>query len=156
MQTLNLDPKLPTPIKRAASEFPDSADVYICDKCGRNITAHLHRGRAQVRQPLRPVRYVCRCSQSYLSGATEWDFMSDWERGFWLRDVLLIFILLALVAAHGTLNYFAVAHRGLLMILLSVVGAPFALAFLLLLVLMSPIPFQILASILRTRAFRKG
>jgi hypothetical protein len=71
MQALDLDPKQATVIKRPASEFPDPADVYLCDKCGGDITAHLHRGRAHVRQPLGPVKYVCRCGQAYLSGATE-------------------------------------------------------------------------------------
>ena len=100
MQTLNLDPKLfNVPIKRPASEFPDHpADVYICDKCGMNITAHLHLRRAHVRQPIGPVRYVCRCGQSYVSGAIEWDYMSDWAKEKWLKDVLLIFILLTIVA----------------------------------------------------------
>jgi hypothetical protein len=67
MQTLNLDPMLsPAPIKRPASQFPERADVYFCDKCRRDITTHLYRGRSHVRQPLGPVRYVCRCGQSYL------------------------------------------------------------------------------------------
>lgn len=157
MQTLNLDPKLsPAPIKRPASQFPEPADVYICDECRRNITTHLHPGRAHVRQPLGPVRYICRCGQSYLSGATEWDYMSDWAKGYWLRDVLLIFILLPIIAAYGALVYFAVVHRSFVASALSIVAIPFALASLFMFVLTFPIPFQIAASILRTRVFRKG
>jgi hypothetical protein len=156
MQTLNLDPQLsPAPIKRLASQFPEPADVYFCDQCRRNITTHLHRGRSHVRQPLGPVRYVCRCGQGYVSGATEWDDLSDWAQGYWLRDVLLIFVLLPIIAAYGTLLYFALVHRSVVTIALSVVGIPFALAALLMLVLIFPIPFQIAASILRTRAFRE-
>jgi hypothetical protein len=156
MQTLNLDPKLsPAPIKRPASQFPEPADMYFCDQCRRDITSHLHRGRAHVRQPLGPVRYVCRCGQSYVSGATEWDYLSDWNQGYWLSDVRLIFILLAIVVAYGTLVYFAVVHRSFITISLSFVSIPFALASLLMLVLIFPIPFQIAASIMRTRAFRK-
>jgi hypothetical protein len=156
MQTLNLDPILsPAPIKRPASQFPEPADVYFCDQCRRDITTHLHRGRAHVRQPLGPVRYVCRCGQSYLSGATEWDYVSDWAQGYWLRDVLLIFILLPIIAAYGTLVYFAVVHNSVVMIALSVVAIPFALAALLIFVLTLPIPFEIAASILRTRVFRQ-
>src|SRR5262249_61613352 len=41
MRMLNLDrSQLP------ASKFPEHADVYICDRCGRDITSHHHRGRA--------------------------------------------------------------------------------------------------------------
>src|ERR1700757_393099 len=143
MQALNLDPKQATVIKPPASEFPDAADVYLCDKCGRDITAHFHRGRAHVRQPLGPVRYVCRCGQAYLSGATEWDHLSVWEKRQWLRDIPLIFIL------------FAVVHRGVVMIVLSLLGIPFALVSLWLFFLMSAIPLQIVASILRTCVFRR-
>ena len=156
MQLLNLDPKQSPVIKRPASEFPEAADVYLCDKCGRDITAHLYRGRAHVRQPLGPVRYVCRCGQDYLSGATEWDYLSDWEKRQWLWDIPLIFILFAVVAAYGAVAYLAVVHRGFVMIVLSLLGIPFALVFLWLFVLMSAIPFQIVASILRTRVFRRG
>ena len=156
MQALNLDPKQATVIKPPASEFPDAADVYLCDKCGRDITAHFHRGRAHVRQPLGPVRYVCRCGQAYLSGATEWDHLSVWEKRQWLRDIPLIFILFAVVAAYGAVAYFAVVHRGVVMIVLSLLGIPFALVSLWLFFLMSAIPFQIVASILRTRVFRRG
>jgi hypothetical protein len=143
-------------MKRPASEFPETADLYVCDECGRDITVHLHRGRAHVRQPLGPVRYVCRCGQSYLSGATEWDYLSDWEKQQWLRDIPLIFILFAMVAVYGTVAYFAVVHRSFVTIVLSLVGIPFGLAFLWLLFMVSVAPFQITASILRTRVFRKG
>src|ERR1700757_78582 len=143
MQALNLDPKQATVIKPPASEFPDAADVYLCDKCGRDITAHFHRGRAHVRQPLGPVRYVCRCGQAYLSGATKWDHLSVWEKRQWLRDIPLIFILFAVVAAYGAVAYFAVVHRGVVMIVLSLLGIPFALVSLWLFFLMSAIPLQI-------------
>lgn len=82
--------------------------------------------------------------------------MSDWEKGFWLRDVLLIVILAAATAAYGAIVYFAVLHHSFITIGFSVVAIPFVLASLLLLVLMCPIPFEIVASILRTRVFPKG
>jgi hypothetical protein len=102
------------------------------------------------------VRYVCRCGQAYLSGATEWDCLSVWEKRQWLRDIPLIFILSAVVAAYGAVAYFAAVHRGFSMIVLSLLGIPFALVFLWLFFLLSAIPFQIVASILRTRVFRRG
>lgn len=156
MQALNLDPKLvPSAIKRPASEFPEAADVYFCDKCGRDISVHLHRGRAHVRQPLGPVKYVCQCGQSYLSGATEWDYLSDWEKRQWLTDIPLIFIFFAIVAAYGAAVHLALMHRSFVTIVLSLLGIPFAVVFLWLFILMSAIPFEIVASILRTRVFRR-
>jgi hypothetical protein len=154
MQALNLDPKQP-PIKRPASEFPGRADVYVCDKCGRDITLHLHRGHAHVRQPLGPAKYVCRCGQDYLSGTTEWDYLSDWEKRQWLRDIPLILILFAVLAGYGTVAYLAVVHRAFVMIVLSLIGIPFTVVFLRLFILMSAMPFEIAASLLRTRAYRK-
>jgi hypothetical protein len=60
--------------------------------------------------------------------------MSDWAQGYWLRDVLLIFILLPIIAAYGTVVYFAVVHRSFVMIALPVIAIPFALAALLIFV----------------------
>ena len=156
MLALKLDPKLAPPaIKRPASEFPEAADVYVCDKCGRDISIHLHRGHAHVRQPLGPVKYVCQCGQGYLSGATEWDYLSDWEKRQWLRDIPLILIFFAIVAAYGAVVYLALTHRSVVTIVLSLVGIPFAVVFLWLFILMSAIPFEIAASMLRTRVFHR-
>ena len=63
-----------------ASAFPNPADAYVCDKCGRDVTINLHRGQAHVWRPMGPERYQCRCGEKYLSGATEWDHLGDWER----------------------------------------------------------------------------
>jgi len=41
MDALNLDPKALSIKQLHASEFPEPADVYVCDKCGRDITSHL-------------------------------------------------------------------------------------------------------------------
>src|SRR5260370_11662368 len=119
MQALNLDPKQPPLVTRPGSEFPEAADVYVCDKCGRDITRYLHRGRAHVRQPLGPVRYSCRCGQDYVSGATEWDYLSNWEKRQWLRDIPLIFVLFAILAGCVSLVYFAVVRRNIVLLVLS-------------------------------------
>ncbi|HEY2499814.1 MAG TPA: hypothetical protein VGK24_22355 [Candidatus Angelobacter sp.] len=84
--------------------FLESADVYFCDNCGRDITKHLHRGRAHVRQPLGPVWYVCVCGKSYLSGATEWDYLSQWDKHQWRTDVgftVFLFVLLLIPVGLG-------------------------------------------------------
>jgi hypothetical protein len=153
MQALNLDPKQLATKRLRASEFPEPADVYVCDKC-RDLTVHLHRGRAHVRQPLGPVKCFCRCGQDYLSGATEWDYLSDWEKRQWLGDIPLIFILFAVLAGFVTFAYFALVRRSLVMIVLSLAGVPFAAVFVRLFIIMSAIPFEIAASRWRTRSSR--
>lgn len=156
MQALNLALKQPPVLKRPASEFPEAADVYVCDKCGRDITRHLHHGRAHVRRPLGPVRYSCRCGQVYISGATEWDYLSNWEKRQWLKEVPLIFIFLAILAGCVSLVYFGVARRDVVLIVLSFAAAPVGIVSFRLFIIMSAIPFQIAASLLRTRAFGRG
>jgi hypothetical protein len=150
VEALNLNPK-----QLHASEFPEPADVYVCDKCGRDITVHLHRGRAHVRQPIGPVRYFCPCGQDYPSGATEWDYLSDWEKRQWLGDIPLMSILFAALAGFVVFAYFALVRRSPVMILLSVVGVPFAAVFFRLFIITSAVPFEIAASRWRTRASRK-
>ena len=63
-----------------ATRYPEQADEYECDKCGRLITRYLHKGRAHVERPIGRERYFCRCGQSYLSGSTEWDHLRDAEK----------------------------------------------------------------------------
>lgn len=138
-----------------ASQFPAPADVYICDKCGNDISAHLHRGRAHVRPPLGPARYVCRCGESYLSGANEWDNLSDWEQRQWLADVLVGVIILAALAALPILMYRAVLIRSTVLfgclavlLLLSIPLFPLFGAIV-------AIPFEIAASTWRTRVMTR-
>jgi hypothetical protein len=83
MQTLYLKAR-----QLPASRFPERADVYICDRCGRDITRHLHRGRAHVWQPLGLPRYTCLCGQQYPSGAVEWDDLNDKERRSRLAQIV--------------------------------------------------------------------
>src|SRR5258706_3114128 len=77
MDSLNLSSP---PLKLPASAFPSRADVYECDKCGRDVTKQFRPGRAHVWKPMGPERYQCRCGQKYLTGATEWDHLGSWER----------------------------------------------------------------------------
>jgi hypothetical protein len=86
------------------ARFSEPADAYFCDDCGRDITKHLHRGQAHVRQPIGPVRYVCICGKSYPSGATEWDYLSQWAKRQWLSDLWfggLLFVLLLIPVGLG-------------------------------------------------------
>jgi hypothetical protein len=40
-----------------ASKFPEQADEYERDKCGRLVTKHLNRDRAHVEKPIGRERY---------------------------------------------------------------------------------------------------
>lgn len=76
-----------------ASRFPDPAEVYFCDNCGRDLTKNLYHDRAPVWQPLRPIWYVCRCGRKYLSGAAEWDDLATRERKQRIRQLRIGFVL---------------------------------------------------------------
>ncbi len=148
METLN-----PKTISRLpASRFPNPAEVYFCDNCGRDLTKNLHPDRSPVWQPLRPVWYVCQCGQKYLSGAAEWDNLTTWERKQRIGQLWIGFVLLAILVIPVTLAYFALSHGGGAA-LLAVVGIalipsilaakPFGFALL--------DVYEIIASICRTR-----
>jgi hypothetical protein len=91
-----------------ASEFPERAEWYVCDNCGRDITRHLHPGRAHMTQAMGPVRYVCRCGERWLTGAVEWDHMDDWYRHRRFIDLRIGIVLFSVPSfLLGLLVYFA-------------------------------------------------
>ena len=147
MDALNLDPKALAIKQLHASEFPEPADVYVCDKCGRDITSHLHRGRAHVRQPLGPSQYVCACGQSYASGAAEWDDLSDWERRRWSADVGLAVMVSVLLAGLSVLVRSAIVIRSTALVALSVVALVCLISLFPLFIAILAVPFQIAASL---------
>ena len=69
-----------------ASSFPDRADVYVCDKCGRDITKHFRPSRSHACGPMGCETYRCLCGQRYRTGATEWGHLGDWERSRRIRE----------------------------------------------------------------------
>lgn len=150
MELLNLS--LQSQIRQLpASQFPEPADSYVCDKCGRDISAHLYRGRAHVLPPLGPVRYTCVCGERYMSGAAEWDNLSDWSQRRWLSDVWLAAIILIGLLLYSVLVYRAVIHRSILILgSLALVLLPL-IPLLPLLTAIVATPFEIAASIWRTR-----
>jgi hypothetical protein len=151
MEALNLDSRPPTK-QLPASEFPDHpADVYVCDKCGRDITAHLHRGRAHVRPPLGTTRFTCLCGQRYLSGATEWDYLSDWSKRQWLMDVGPAAILSATLALFSILIYFAALHHSTILFAFLAIALLFSLRLFPLFIAILAVPLEIIASLWRTR-----
>jgi hypothetical protein len=91
-----------------ASAFPEQANTYLCDKCGRDITIHFQQGQAHVWRTMGPERYQCLCGQKYLTGATEWVHFSDWERKNRIGGTLLIgFLISLLFSVLGLLVYLA-------------------------------------------------
>ena len=151
MDALNLNPKTLAIKQLNASEFPEPADVYVCDKCDRDITSHLHRGHAHIRQPLGPSRYVCACGQSYPSGSAEWDDLSDWEKRRWLADVRLAVIVLVLLAVLSVLVHSEIVTRSTALVALSVVAFVFLISLFPLFIAILAVPLQIAASLWRTR-----
>ena len=79
------------------SSIPEPADVYVRDKCGRDITEHLHRGRPHAWSPLGPPRYGCVRGAKYITGATEWDNLGEWERTHHLRRCVVLLVFLGLI-----------------------------------------------------------
>jgi hypothetical protein len=135
-----------------ASRFPEPAGVYVCDKCGEDITAYLHRGQPHAWRPLGPSRYKCRCGQEYLSGAIEWDNLSNWEKRSRLRQDLGILILIAVpLTAFVFLLRTAVAHRGIALSVLCVAAALPGILLLLAFAAFVLEGFEVVLSLWRTR-----
>jgi hypothetical protein len=135
-----------------ASRFPEPAEVYFCDQCGSDLTKNLYRDRAPVWQPLQPMWYVCPCGRKYLSGAAEWDDLTNWERKQRIWQLRIGFLLFALLVVPVALAYFALRFGGAA--LLAVVG----IALIPSILVAKPFWFvlldlyEIVASIWRTRA----
>src|ERR1700747_843495 len=99
-----------------ASAYPGVADEYVCDKCGTDLTKYFRPVQSHSLRPLGPERLACTCGQRYLTGAVEWDHLSDWEIKQRVRHALLLPALgLCLAAVFGALAYtFSRASRAAL------------------------------------------
>ena len=144
MTSLNLF--APNPTKLPASAFPSPADTYVCDKCGEDITRYLRPGQAHVWKPMGPERYLCHCGQKYLTGATEWDHLGEWERKRRVGQTLGLGILFsAPFSVIGLVAYLAL-HRSKAALIgaLAITALPFLL-------ILVPFCLQVGASMWRTR-----
>ena len=128
-----------------------NGESYLCDKCGKDITRHIHAGRAHVLRPLGPLRYTCQCGQKYHSGAVEWDHLSDWEQQSRMREVGLAIILLVGLALLSLLGYVAFRRRSLLLACVWAALALLSVPLWPLFVGILSLPFEIAASLWRTR-----
>lgn len=146
MQALNLNSTVP------GSRFPEPADAYVCDKCGRDITEHLHRGRPHAWRSLGPARYVCVCGAKYVTGAAEWDNLSDWEKSNRLRtNVGLLVIMGLILTAIGALVYITLARGGVVLTVVALLSASPAIVCLALFAGTVLDLIEIIASVFRTR-----
>jgi hypothetical protein len=96
MLSLNLSAR--SQVKLPASAFPQSADIYICNKCGQDITNQLHPPRPHSLPPIAPENYRCKCGEKYATGAIEWDHLSDWQKTNRLRGVFLFGIFVSVMS----------------------------------------------------------
>jgi hypothetical protein len=110
---LSLNPSAPRPVKLSASDFPNKADIYVCDQCGRAITKHFRPRHSHTSAPIGPERYKCLCGKEYLTGATEWDHLGDWERTKRGGDAVDIGILLSAISSLLGLLFYLVLHFAL-------------------------------------------
>lgn len=63
-----------------ASRFPERAEVYLCDKCGEDITRHFYVRHGHGGTPIGSPTFYCVCGERYLSGAREWDQLRPYEK----------------------------------------------------------------------------
>jgi hypothetical protein len=91
-----------------ASSFPERADIYICDKCARDVTKHFRPRQSHTWAPIGPIRFTCRCGQRYVTGAIEWDHLGLPERRRRVRQTFVPGIFLSgIFSIFGVLIYFA-------------------------------------------------
>jgi hypothetical protein len=141
------------PKQLPASRFPEWADRYICDACGRDVTSRIHYVRGHSGGPnVGPESFICGCGARHSSGLKEWDHLHPFTRrkrmeGLMWAPVLLIVpvILLALLvraaAHHQSVSLWALVCAGALIAIPFEIFGLFAI---------SDVP-SIVASIWRTR-----
>lgn len=113
-----------------ASQFPEHAHTYFCDKCGEDIAQHFVIRHGHGSPPLGPPTFYCECGERYLSGTREWDDLGSNEK----RISLGLLGITALFALPFVVSLTAAAlgaheHNKALMIagaILTVLTAPFS------------------------------
>ena len=129
--------------------------MYVCDKCGRDVTEHLYRARAHVWRPLGPAKYVCACGAEYVSGADEWENLSPWERRNRVGQTLGLGAVLALILLTiSALLRETLVHGGIVLTILAILAAAPAVVSLAFFAATALDAIEIAISIYRTRLSR--
>jgi hypothetical protein len=102
-----------SPLVALASAFPNRASIYKCDDCERDITKYLHPGKAHVWRAMGPERFQCSCGRKYLTGATEWDHLGNWERHNRISQTVGLGVLFSAMASILGFLVYLVFHFGL-------------------------------------------
>lgn len=106
MLSLNLSAR-PT-VKLLASNFPNRADIYVCDQCGGDITKHFRPRHSHASLPIGPEHYRCLRGKNCLTGTIEWGHLGDGEGSKRSGDAIGIGILLSAISSvFGLLSYLA-------------------------------------------------
>jgi len=92
---------------------PEWAEEYFCDNCGLDVTKQVRRQQSHSWQPMGAERFRCTCGHAWLTGAAEWDHLSDREKrnrvnGLIVLNIVSIFFA-SIVALAG---YFLSANAG--------------------------------------------
>jgi hypothetical protein len=115
------------PSPATASQSP--ADVYVCQKCGSDITKYLNRGQAHTWEPIGSEHYLCPCGEKYPTGAIEWDHLGQSEKKRRLERILgrgIVFS--SLFSVFGVVAYFVLDRSNEALIgLLAIAVIPFLL-----------------------------
>jgi hypothetical protein len=136
-------------IQLPGSAFPSPASIYLCDNCERDITRHLYPPKSHSWEPLGPEKYTCLCGRQYLTGAMEWEHLSEWERRRRIRQTFgvggLLSAIFAVLALGVSLPLAFLHHRT------SALLAAFVLIALPFILFVVPFWFEVAASKWRTR-----
>jgi hypothetical protein len=139
-------------VQRPASEFPERAEVYVCDICGRDITKQLPRDHAHASQILGAPFYTCLCGQKYRTGLQEWDSMSPADHwNFLLRAVVPGSLMGLPLIGFIFLVRSTYLHPGYLLLAICVVAAVPSFVFAIFFTIAGLEGMDIFASLWRTR-----
>src|SRR5579863_918680 len=131
MHSLNLGARPQSSLP--ASAFPNRADIYVCDACGRDVTKHFRARQSHSWSPMGCDRYRCACGQVYLTGAKEWDQLGAGERmrrvgqSVWLGILFSAMFSLIGLIAYLVLHLGFGLREGARITALVITGLPFAL-----------------------------
>lgn len=139
-----------------ASRYPEWADRYVCDVCGRDVTRKFHRGHGHGGLIIGPEQFTCICGARYRSGMTEWDRLRPLTRHNQVRFHIIAAGLVVPLVFFGVFARAAWLNHRPFVFVLWCIGAVIALPFALFGAFTVVHVWAIVASIYRTRFARSG